>query len=151
MLHKVAPLLVIAVASTAAAAELPNIILVLGDDIGWSDVGYNNVTSKMHEPGAGGTNWRPNPPRTPHLDAMAAGPNTMLFNRFYAGSGVCSPTRSAMLTGRTPDRECIFGAEGCGQKPAWSCADTLPLPPPTFTVAEAAKKAGYATTHIGKW
>ncbi len=57
----------------------------------------------------------PNPPRTPHIDALANGPNSVVFHRFYAGSGVCSPTRSAALTGRTPDRECIFDAEGCGQ------------------------------------
>ena len=106
------------------------------DDQGWSDVGYNNVTERMYQPGAGNKVWRPNPPRTPNLDAMAAGENSLLFTRFYAGSGVCSPTRSAMLTGRTPDRECITGAAGCGQAPAWSCADTLPLPPPTFTIAE---------------
>jgi len=56
-----------------------------------------------------------------------------------------------MLTGRTPDRECIFSAEGCGQEPAWSCADKLPLPPTVFTVAEAAKAKGYATIHVGKW
>jgi arylsulfatase A-like enzyme len=62
---------------------------------------------------------------------------------------VCSPTRSAALTGRTPNRDCITGAEGCGQKPAWSCGDSLPLSPRTFTIAEAAKKKGYATLHIG--
>eukprot|EP01052_Picozoa_sp_SAG31_P030044 SAG31_NODE_3047_length_4749_cov_3.010968_3_plen_209_part_00 len=53
-------------------------------------------------------------------------------------------------TGRTSTRECIDGAEGCGQAPAWSCGDNLPLSPRTFTIAEAAKKRGYATVHIGK-
>ena len=62
-----------------------------------------------------GGRYIPNPPRTPHIDALANGPNSIVFHRFYAGSGVCSPTRSAALTGRTPDRECIFNAEGCGQ------------------------------------
>ena len=42
-------------------------------------------------------------------DIRRYGENSLLFHRFYAGSGVCSPTRSAALTGRTPDRECIFG------------------------------------------
>ena len=126
-------------------------------DQGWSDVGYNAAPSRQYEPGAGGApgegmgKWKPNPPRTPHLDAMANGSHSLLFHRFYAGSGVCSPTRSALLTGRTPDRECITGAEGCGQAPAYSCNDPLPFPPPTFTLAEAAKKAGYATLHAGKW
>ena len=87
----------------------------------------------------------------PNLDAMAMGDNSILFRRFYAGSGVCSPTRSALLTGRTPNRECITGAEGCGQAPAWSCLDKLPLPPDPFTIADAAQKANFSTIHIGKW
>jgi len=41
---------------------------------------------------------------------------------------VCSPTRASLLTGRTPDRECVFNAEGCGQEPAWSCVNPQPLP-----------------------
>ena len=56
-----------------------------------------------------------------------------------------------MLTGRTPNRECIFSAEGGGQEPAWSCNDPSPLPPTTFTLAKAAKLAGMDTAHIGKW
>ena len=81
------------IAATAPIGK-PNVVLVLADDQGWSDVGYNNVSSRMHQPGAGNKIWLPNPPRTPNLDAMAMGPNTLLFHRFYAGSAVCSPTRS---------------------------------------------------------
>ncbi len=127
---------------------LPNIIILLTDDQGWSDVSY--AASYAHQPGAGGV-WKPNPPRTPHLDEMASSDNSLSFLRFYAGSAVCSPTRSAILTGRAPSRDCINGAEGCGQEPAWSCADKLPLPPLTFTMAEAARSVGMATFHGGKW
>ena len=63
---------------------------------------------------------------------------------------MCSPTRASALTGRTSNRECVGGAEGCGQSPAWNCGDNLPLSPRTFTIAKAAKKKGYATLHIGK-
>lgn len=132
----------------AALTPRPNVVIVLSDDQGWSDVGYSGQWA--HQPGAGGA-WQPNPPQTPNLDAMARSESTLTFRRFYAGSAVCSPTRSAVLTGRSPDRECIWSAEGCGQEPAWSCADKLPLPPTTFTVAEAAREAGYATIHVGKW
>lgn len=129
----------------------PNFILLMSDDTGWGDVSYNNVSSRIHNPGAGGEKFVVNPPRTPELDAMAKSENSILFHRFYAGSAVCSPTRASALTGRTSTRECIDGAEGCGQAPAWSCGDNLPLSPRTFTIAEAAKKKGYATVHIGKW
>jgi hypothetical protein len=114
-------------------------------------VSYNNVSERIYNPGAGGEKFAVNPPRTPELDAMAKSDNSILFHRFYAGSAVCSPTRASALTGRTSTRECIDGAEGCGQEPAWSCGDSLPLSPRTFTIAEAAKKKGYATVHIGKW
>ena len=128
----------------------PNFILLMSDDMGWGDVSYNNVSSRVHQPGAGGEHYLVNPPRTPEIDKMAMSEHSLLFHRFYAGSAVCSPTRSSALTGRTSDRECISGAEGCGQKPAWSCADNLPLSPRTWTIAEAAKIQGYATIHVGK-
>ena len=64
----------------------PNFLLVMCDDLGWGDVGFNgNLT--IH---------------TPHLDAMAK--SGIKFNRFYAASPVCSPTRGSVLTGRHPSR-----------------------------------------------
>jgi len=134
-----------------ALSDLPSIVMVLMDDVGWGDVGYNAKKELQYQPGAGGENWVPNPPRTPNLDAMSQGNNTLVFLRAYSGSPVCSPTRSSILSGRTPNRECITGAEGCGQLPAWKCADNLPYPPSTFTVAEAAKTAGLSTFFAGKW
>ena len=118
-----------------------NWIFVLADDMGIGDVTLN-ATMEIH-PGAGNVTWLRNSPRTPHLDEMATAESSVVFRRFYAGSPVCSPTRSAMLSGRTPDRECIFSAEGCGQLPAWACADNLPFPPTVFTIAEAAKVSIY--------
>lgn len=61
----------------------PNIILVMADDQGWGQVGYNGHPLL----------------KTPHLDAMAS--NGIRFNRFYAAGPVCSPTRASVLTGRT--------------------------------------------------
>lgn len=54
-------------------------------DVGYGDVEYNKV---VYNPAAGHVNFTPNPPRTPNLNAMAASPNSIVFDRFYAGSGV---------------------------------------------------------------
>ncbi|MFG0335593.1 MAG: sulfatase [Maioricimonas sp. JB049] len=79
-------LLTVSAGTKAIAAEKPNIILVMADDQGWGQVGYNNHPIL----------------ETPHLDAMAA--NGLRFNRFYAAGPVCSPTRASVLTGRTHNR-----------------------------------------------
>eukprot|EP01061_Rhynchopus_euleeides_P019798 TRINITY_DN32486_c0_g1_i1.p1 TRINITY_DN32486_c0_g1~~TRINITY_DN32486_c0_g1_i1.p1 ORF type:complete len:690 (+),score=197.09 TRINITY_DN32486_c0_g1_i1:43-2112(+) len=136
------------VAAVAAVPATPNFLFVLADDMGWGDVGFNK---EYHQPGAGGVNWTVNAPHTPNLDAAVAKPGTIMMSRMYAGSAVCSPTRSSVLSGRSPRRECIDGAEGCGQDPAWSCYDKMPFPSDTFTAAEAAKENGYATFFAGKW
>lgn len=69
---------------------LPNIVLVMTDDQGWGQTGYNNHPVL----------------KTPHLDAMAA--NGLRFNRFYAGAPLCSPTRASVLTGRSNDRTAVY-------------------------------------------
>lgn len=72
--------------SLLAQSERPNVVLVMADDQGWGQVGYNNHPRL----------------KTPHLDAMAA--SGIRFNRFYAAGPVCSPTRASVLTGRTHNR-----------------------------------------------
>ena len=75
--------------------ELPNIILLMGDDHGWDEVGYNGHPFV----------------KTPVLDEMAA--NGLRFDRFYAAHPTCSPTRGSLLTGRHPNRYGTFS-------PNWS-------------------------------
>ena len=70
----------------AESAPRPNIVLVMSDDQGWGQTGYNGHPHL----------------KTPHLDAMAAA--GIRFNRFYAAASTCSPTRASVLTGRTPAR-----------------------------------------------
>lgn len=71
---------------SAFAEERPNVVLVMSDDQGWGQTGYNGHPLL----------------KTPNLDAMAeAG---IRFNRFYAGASNCSPTRASVLTGRSNDR-----------------------------------------------
>ncbi|MCX5684090.1 MAG: sulfatase-like hydrolase/transferase [Planctomycetota bacterium] len=74
--------------------------------------------------------------QTPALDAMAAG--GLRFNRFYAAHPSCSPTRASVMTGRHPYRM------GC----YWP---GMPLKLQEMTIAQAVKRAGYATAHFGKW
>lgn len=102
-------------------AGKPNVILVMADDMGYGDVGYNGHKTL----------------KTPHLDAMAA--NGLRFNRFYAAAPVCSPTRGSALTGRHPSRYGIFGANNGHMRDG------------EHTLAELLKQQGYATGHFGKW
>ena len=122
----------------AAVRAHTNFLMILGDDTGWGDVGWN-ADLALHPP-AGGGNYTPNPPRTPHLDSWAKAPGSIVFDRFYSGNPVCSPTRAALLSGRTPFRDCIEGAN-----------EQQPFPAVTPTVAQQALDKGYRTLFIGKW
>lgn len=74
--------------------------------------------------------------KTPHFNEMAS--NGLRLDRFYAGAPVCSPTRASVLTGRNNDRTGVF-------------QHGSPLRLEEKTLAQALKKAGYATGHFGKW
>ncbi|MEM9480721.1 MAG: sulfatase-like hydrolase/transferase [Verrucomicrobiota bacterium] len=115
----VLPLLIFT--SIAQAAEKPNLILIMCDDLGWGDVGFN-----------GGTHIR-----TPHLDEMAA--NGLVLKRFYAQAPVCSPTRASVVTGRHHDRTGIYTANNGHLREG------------EFTLYEALSAKGYSTGHFGKW
>lgn len=105
----------------SANQETPNIILLMADDQGWGDTGYNGHPYI----------------KTPNLDAMAA--NGAVFERFYSASAVCSPTRGSVMTGRHPLRYGICTAN-CGH-----------IKPQEITLGEMVKDLGYTTGHFGKW
>ena len=107
--------------SILAAADEPNIIMIMSDDQGWGDVGFNGNSDL----------------KTPHLDAMAA--NGTKFNRFYAASPLCSPTRGSCLTGRNPFRFGILAAHTAGMRQG------------EITVSEMLQSKKYKTGHFGKW
>ena len=92
----------------------------MADDQGYGDAGYTGHPIV----------------KTPHLDAMAK--ESVVFNRFYAGAPVCSPTRASVLTGRTPMRTNVLNHGHY-------------LRPHEVTLAETLKSAGYHTAHFGKW
>lgn len=111
----------------AQSAAKPNIILILADDLGYGDVGaYGQEKIK-----------------TPQLDRMAK--EGMLFTQFYAGSTVCAPSRSALLTGLHTGHTPIRGNKGL--KPEGQ----MPLPDTVTTFARELQKAGYTTAAFGKW
>lgn len=108
----------------AFSAEKPNIILLLADDLGYRDL------SSYGSPAA----------KTPNIDRL--GEEGIHFDRFYAGSAVCSPTRASILTGRYPLR---FGiTKHFNDVDRW-------LPEEATTIAELLKRGGYNTVHVGKW
>lgn len=106
--------------------EKPNIIFFMTDDQGWGDLGcYGHEIIQ-----------------TPNLDRFAE--QGALFTDFHAASAVCSPSRAAMLTGRTPYRNGMFTVH-IGKR------ETPYLRTSEITLPEQLKKAGYATCHVGKW
>src|SRR5690242_18384912 len=118
--------------SQSFAAEKPNIIIILADDLGYGDLGcYGNPTI-----------------RTPHLDRMAA--EGLRFTDFYAGQSYCTPSRAALLTGRLAVRSGVAGRPGPGLHVFYP-KDKGGLPPEEITIARALKTKGYNTACIGKW
>lgn len=111
------------------AERRPNIVLVMADDQGWGDTGYNGHPIL----------------ETPELDRMARG--GVRFDRFYSGAPVCSPTRGSCLTGRHPFRYGIYFANAGrpGQASEYS------MPRGEVTLPSVLKPAGYQTGHYGKW
>ncbi len=111
--------------SGSGSGPRPNFVIVLADDLGWGDLGCYG------EPEV----------RTPNLDRFAA--EGLRLTDCYAGHANCSPSRAALMTGRTPFRLGIHN---------W-----IPMESPVHlrrsevTVAALLREAGYATCHAGKW
>jgi len=129
----------------ALAADKPNILLILADDLGARDLGCFGST--FYE--------------TPNLDRLAA--RGVRLTNAYSASPLCSPTRSSILTGQHPARTGIT-APAChlpkveltkrlviGPERVHLANSVTRLKPGYFTLAESLKAAGYATAHFGKW
>lgn len=125
--------------AAAAPARRPNIVVILADDLGWRD---------LH---CAGSAWHD----TPHLDRLAA--QGTRFTAGYAAAPICSASRVALLTGRSPAR---LGFEFVVKEPTAKAADRHVLTPPPYprdlplaetTIAEILRPAGYTTGYLGKW
>ncbi len=108
-----------------AADSRPNVVLFLADDLGYGDLGcYGHPRI-----------------RTPNLDAFAG--QGVRLTQCYAASAVCSPSRSALLTGRTPHRNGVFTWIEAGSE--------VHLRTSEVTLPARLKGHGYDTCHVGKW
>lgn len=106
-----------------AADRKPNILFIVGDDMGYADVGFHGCKDIP----------------TPNLDALAA--SGIRFTSGYVSGPYCSPTRAALLTGRYQNR---FGHE-------FNPSGSHGMPLTETTIAQRLKAAGYATGLVGKW
>jgi arylsulfatase A-like enzyme len=109
------------------AQQKPNIVLIVADDLGYGDLGCYGQTRI----------------KTPNLDRLAA--RGIRFTRFYAGTSVCAPSRSSLMTGQHTGHTPIRGNYEIEPEGQW------PLPDSSFTMAEMFRQAGYATGCFGKW
>ena len=119
------PLSAEAVSAEAAQNAAPNVVVFLTDDLGWGDLacyGHPQI-------------------QTPHLDKFAT--QGVRFTQCYSACGVCSPSRSSILTGRTPYRNGVFRWIPAGHE--------VHLRTSEITIAELLKQRGYQTCHVGKW
>lgn len=107
--------------------DRPNIIFILADDLGYRDLSCQGQTRFQ----------------TPNIDRLAA--EGITFTQHYAGSTVCSPSRSALLTGQHTGHTPIRGNKRDGKKGNW------PLAGESVTLAEMLKQQGYVTGAFGKW
>jgi len=123
MIRLVFPFLLFA--SCLQAATPTNFIQILTDDQGWGDLkSYGHVQLK-----------------TPHIDQLAA--DGVKLTDCYSSSGCCSPSRAAILTGRTPYRNGVYHWLNTGRE--------LHLKAEEITLPQLLRKNGYQTAHFGKW
>ena len=124
-------------AGYSVASQKPNIVFILADDLGWSDLpAYGN---SFHE--------------TPHLDRFTE--QSMRFSNAYAACPVCSPTRASIQSGQYPARVGVIDFIPGHWRPYEEVVvpknRTQYLPGNIVTIAEALKTAGYRTGYFGKW
>lgn len=120
------------------AKEKPNIVFILIDDMGWTDVGF--MGAKYYE--------------TPNIDRLAKG--GIIFTQAYANAANCAPTRACLLSGQYTPRHGLFTVAGSDRGKSVD-RRLIPIKNKTeisldkITIAEALKPAGYISAAIGKW
>ena len=139
-MHKILISVFIIIACLSCDQKLPNIVLIVADDMGYGDLGCYGVKDI----------------KTPKIDKLAS--EGALLTNFYANGPECTPTRTALLTGRYQQRvgglECAIGAGNIGRYDEamwlWNKKE-LGLPVKESTLLSSLKKAGYNMAMLGKW
>lgn len=121
----------------ASAADRPNIVYILADDLGWTDVACYG--SKYYE--------------TPNIDKLAT--QGMRLTRYHNCQN-CQPTRAALMSGQYGARTGVYTVGGIGRfewesRPLRPVDNVTELPLDRVTIAQSLKKAGYSTGMFGKW
>ncbi len=133
--------------ANAVAAQQPNIVFIFGEGAGWTSTSVQMDDARPDS--------KSDLARTPNLERLAK--EGIRFASFYAPSPRCTPSRAAILTGKSPAQlRMTFISEGKGE---WDNPNAKMLPPhcsielaeTETTIAELLKTAGYATAHFGKW
>jgi arylsulfatase A len=124
----IATLLCAAARAACAADNSPNVVLIMTDDMGWSDL----------------TSYGAPDIRTPHVDSLAR--DGVKLTDFYSNGVLCSPTRAGLISGRYQQR---YGLEVA--LPNQATANERGLRANGMTLPQLMKNAGYATALVGKW
>ena len=124
--------------SLATAADKPNVVFILADDLGWTDLGVQG--SKYYE--------------TPNIDQLAA--EGLRFTSGYTCGPNCQPTRAALMSGQYGPRTGVYTVGGIERfnwqsRPLRPVENVSKLDPEVVTVGESMKAAGYRTGYYGKW
>ncbi|MBC8325072.1 MAG: sulfatase [Verrucomicrobia subdivision 3 bacterium] len=114
---------------STAHSTRPNVIFMLTDDLGYSDIGCYGARKV----------------KTPHIDRLAA--EGVRFTNFHTAASICSPSRAAFLTGAYPQRAGLY----MGINPKRPAHWFLGLHPDEITIAEQFQQQDYATHMVGKW
>src|SRR5262249_23468540 len=126
------------IASRLNGAEKPNVVFILADDLGWTDLGCQG--SKFYE--------------TPNIDRLAK--DGLRFTSAYTCGRNCQPTRAALMSGQYGPRTGVYTVGGTdrfdtSRRPLVPVENVTQLPLDKVTLAQAMKTAGYTTALYGKW
>lgn len=127
MIRKIAFLFFVTLSAALSAAEQPNIVFILADDVGTGDIKCFHPPSKV---------------TTPNIDRMAS--EGMRFTQAYAPGATCSPSRYALISGSYPCRGPLRSETAKSSSPLTISVDSMTLP-------KFLQQQGYRTAHIGKW